>query len=192
VAPLVVVPAGQGSHLADCAAWANVSTGQGVQVTSWPPGDDRPGLRQQSSLNHGARRQVWWAWNPVCIATRMTMWLSKQITYGQGLQPSGVEPKPGSHTSTAKDETATTFVGVQYNLLLSPSMAVHMLSPVQLPGLRALITYLPHLVEPVAPLVVVLGGQASHLSEPSLGANVSTGHTSHLAFTPPAENWPGL
>jgi predicted dienelactone hydrolase len=44
-APLVLVPAGQGSHVADCAAWAMVSTGQGVQVTFRPPGDDKPGLQ---------------------------------------------------------------------------------------------------------------------------------------------------
>jgi hypothetical protein len=53
VAPLVVVPARQGSQVAACAAWAKVSTGQGVQVTFRPPGEARPGL-QQSIGKQGA------------------------------------------------------------------------------------------------------------------------------------------
>jgi hypothetical protein len=42
---LVVVPAGQGSQVADCAAWAKVSAGQGVHWAFRPPGEDRPGLQ---------------------------------------------------------------------------------------------------------------------------------------------------
>jgi hypothetical protein len=57
---------------------------------------------------------------------------------------------------------------------------------------RLTCVHLPHLVAPVLPEVVVSLGQASHLGDPSMVLYVSTGHLTHLAFTPPAEVWPAL
>lgn len=45
---------------------------------------------------------------------------------------------------------------------------------------------------PVTPLVLVPGGQASHLAALSAAEKVSTGQTSQLALAPPAENCPAL
>jgi hypothetical protein len=44
----------------------------------------------------------------------------------------------------------------------------------------------------MAPLVVVLSGHASHVTDPSSGENCSAGHSSQVELRPPAENRPAL
>ena len=131
-------------------------------------------------------------WLATRIMQSMGVSSCQPFTHGQGLQPSGVAPLPGSHTSSA----GVRHIGVRHstrvnNLAVTFAWSMPLNTSV-IPELILNCSHSPHLVAPVAPLVVVLAGHTSQAAEPALAANWSAGHTVQVAFTPPAEKRPAL
>jgi hypothetical protein len=174
VAPLVVVLGGQVSHLSEPSLGANVSTGHTSHLAFTPPAENRPGLQQNMSRRRCSNGQTSGV-TAACIKWCDNIYHSRAVLAAIG--SAGLARWAGWLCGKARHGT----LGVHNRTAARQTCSCETITP-----------HSPHLVAPVAPLVVVPAGQSSHLAEPSVAANLSAGHCSHFALTPPVENRPGL